>query len=155
MAISTIFYILMIIFFAGILYFGASKLFYVEEQTAKYSTLEYKKKITEIVRFCDEVTNKGSIKNINVESEILNSILRIKDDDYKNLFAPYTFSQSSTFFEEVSLIDKSVLLLKFDISSNTILNYKIIDGFDLRVNQNDLVINPQNKKYIDLRIECH
>ena len=158
-AISVIFYILMIIIFAGILYFGATKLFFIEEATSKYKNSEYKTKIQNLIFFCDEVTNKGSYQNINVRSDILNSILFVENESYTELFEDFTFLKNETFFNETNTINKSVILVKFDFYNNSgqieILDYLFVDYFNMQIYENDLVYNVERKPNVDLRIFCH
>ena len=69
-SIQVLFAILMVIFFVGIVFFGITKIIYVEDVIGEGEIRQIEKEILEVVeRYCGNSLNRGSLKNIKIPTK--------------------------------------------------------------------------------------
>ena len=158
--VETLFLILMGILFIGILVFGFTKFFDVEDNLSEQEKQEIKQYIKTSFEYCEDPLNKGNFKTFEIKNNEFNIICLIGEDILQttNQYNQYTdLVQLYENDENVILIDGSFKLIQDDNNNKyQFTNYYIVDSIKLnsKLQETKCYIEDDKKNLIEVKIFC-
>ena len=156
---SIVFYVLMSIIFTGILIYGTSKIFFIEEQIDIQENFELKEDLKKIFTFCEDPLNKGNIKTFEFKTDLNLIVKTNKKELEKSDFEKHNILIEN--LDEINLIletEKNNILIRANIKKGNdfynIVNYQILGSFKTTNYKTDIIFDFENSGYKDFRVEC-
>ena len=139
-AINTLFFILMGLMFIGIIYFGMSKIFFLEDEISEQEMQLLKLDIEKAITYCEDPLNKGSNRKLDVTSNKFNLVCLLDEDIVRK------FGSNSDVDIIYSGGDNVILLSGFYLSEDdfTYQNYNLISSFKI-----DFLKQPEGKCWFE------
>lgn len=168
--VQTLFYILMVLIFVGILAFGFQKFFLVQGELSKQELQEVKLEIQDILSSCDDPLNKGNIYTKEIKNDKFNTVCMLSGDgdQIKNYFESLDFLviQDAQVIDDivkdgisikvggdnVVLLRMSMVLLKEGRYS--LANYDILDSFYVNSELTECFSDVEGKGSLEIRLVC-
>jgi hypothetical protein len=158
-AISSIFYIMMIILFVSIVVFGISKTLEVEDTIGRQDELKLISNLKKNFKYCSDPLNSGSIKEFRIKNNKFNLIIR---SDYKDLdivINKLDFINNKLkdeFVEDLEnlLETDNTIVIKVNLNFEEIADYKIITSFYYPLKKSSIIKDFSDNPYLNLKIKC-
>lgn len=127
---QTVFYILMAIIFVGILIYGFTKIFEVNNEITETERIEIKNLILDGYDYCEDPLNLGGEYTQNIKNKKFNTICLISDTESKSSKYYQEFENIILGGDNAILIDSSINFEDTDLDT-FFKRSKIIDSFKI------------------------
>ena len=159
-AISSIFYIMMIILFVTIVIFGMSKVFEVEDVISKQEKLKLILELKKEFEYCSDPLNFGSIKDYRIKNNVFNLIIRSDLEELEETIHILDFINSNMktqFLDDLKSlvnIDNTIIIWVDTNKDKKITDYKVITSFNYPIKRNSIIKDFSDDSYLNLKIKC-
>jgi len=165
-SIQTFFFIMMSIFMIGIIIFGLEKIFFVQDTLTEQDRVLIQKQIKDVVEYCQDPLNKGTIKTVVLENNLFNSVCFFnKTTDIDNIISTAGLDTSTTIdlTNEINTLQDTLnnsfygaVFIKTTISnSGKLLDYNVIDFIQIdTIIEQSCEFDKKNRGNLNLKIKC-
>ncbi len=124
-SVQTIFFILMVIVFIAILFFGFQKMFESQELLSEIERIEISKKLQDAFDLCDDPLNRGSLKTVYFSNSKFDTVCVLADtleSEYENPFGVIHDVGHNVVLLELNIVGKQVI----DVPSSPLIIHSFV-----------------------------